>query len=95
MFSEHFSFEHDIDNFQDLRQEKSTVVLKTVRILQLLLQFLAMQPSRATIVSGLPLKHNEPSFTFYNLVLLFMCVVYGNCREITVCLFNDKVPLSC
>ena len=51
MFSEHFSFDHDDETLQEF-QKKLPVVLETVRILQLLLEFLALQPSTAAAVSG-------------------------------------------
>ena len=51
MFSEHFSFDHDVDNLQDFQKKRPVV-------------------------------------------FLFMCLIYGNCREMTVCLFDHKVSLS-
>ena len=85
-FSKHFSFDHDGDNLQNI-QNKPAEIFEIVRILQFLSQCLALQLSSTTIVTNNPL-------TFHNIVVLFVCVVNGNCREITVCLSNNKVPLS-
>ena len=50
MFPEHFSVDHDGEYLQEF-EKKLPVVLETVRILQLLLEFLAMQPSSVTAES--------------------------------------------